>query len=243
MAMTFIVQGSVMRNFGIVDAPMMNNADAVSVLAFGYLIGNVLYPELNRRGIKIPTTYKFAIGSGFGAWAVGCAIVTDYRIHHIYRETGEAATVLWQVFPYLLIGIGEIFAVSAAYELVFMVVPTRMKSIASAANLYVYTSVQLLQLVVPQRQRRGQDTQIARLREREGRQLLLGCGGDSAPRRADQRPAVHDELGGGHQEVGRRDRQVADEHPRLTQESDNAQEEGAQEAAQFRHDGRPGPLP
>jgi len=72
VATTFIVQGSVMRNFGIVDAPMMNNADAVSVLAFGYLIGNVLYPELNRRGIKIPTTYKFAIGSGFGAWTVRC---------------------------------------------------------------------------------------------------------------------------------------------------------------------------
>jgi len=137
MATTFIVQGSVMRNFGIVDAPMMNNADAVSVLAFGYLIGNVLYPELNRRGIKIPTTYKFAIGSGFGAWAVGCAIVTDYRIHRVYRETGEAVTVLWQVFPYLLIGIGEIFAVSAAYELAFTVAPARMKSIASAANLFM----------------------------------------------------------------------------------------------------------
>ena len=66
MATTFIVRGSVMRNVGIVDAPMMNNADAVLVLAFGYIIGNVMYPELNRRGIKIPTTYKFAIGSAFG---------------------------------------------------------------------------------------------------------------------------------------------------------------------------------
>jgi hypothetical protein len=198
---------------------------------------------LNRRGIKIPTTYKFAIGSRFGAWAVGCAIVTDYRIHHVYRETGEAATVLWQVFPYLLIGIGEIFAVSAAYELAFTITPARMKSIASVANLYVYTPVQRLQLVVPQCQWRGQDTQIARLRERDGRQLLLGCGGNSAPWRAHQHPAVRDELGGGHQEVGRQDRQVADEHPRHTQESDNAQEEGAQEAAQFRHDGQPGPLP
>ncbi|KAL3789084.1 hypothetical protein ACHAW5_009823 [Stephanodiscus triporus] len=141
MATTFIVQGSVMRNFGIVDAPMMNNADAVSVLAFGYLIGNVLYPELNRRGIKIPTTYKFAIGSAFGAWAVGCAIMTDYRVHRVYRETGEAVTVLWQVFPYLLIGIGEIFAVSAAYELAFTVAPARMKSIASAANLFMVGGV------------------------------------------------------------------------------------------------------
>lgn len=137
MATTFIVQGSVMKNFGLVDAPMMNNADAVSVLAFGYIIGNIIYPALNRRGIKIPTTYKFAIGSAFGALAVGCAIVTDYQIHRVYDERGEAVTVLWQAFPYFLIGIGEIFAVSAAYELAFTVAPAKMKSVASAANLFM----------------------------------------------------------------------------------------------------------
>lgn len=137
MATTFIVQGSVMTNFGVVDAPMMNNADAVSVLAFGYIIGNIIYPALNRRGIKIPTTYKFAIGSALGAMAVGCAILTDYRIHRVYRESGEAITVLWQVFPYFLIGIGEIFAVSSAYELAFTVAPSKMKSVASAANLFM----------------------------------------------------------------------------------------------------------
>ncbi|KAL9184984.1 hypothetical protein ACHAXT_002761 [Thalassiosira profunda] len=137
MATTFIVQGSVMENFGLVDAPMMNNADAISVLLFGYIIGNVCYPALNKRGIKISTTHKFAIGSAFGAVAVGCAIVTDYQIHRVYNETGEAISVLWQVFPYFLIGIGEIFAVSAAYELAFTVAPPKMKSVASAANLFM----------------------------------------------------------------------------------------------------------
>ena len=29
-----------MENYGLIDAPVMNNSDAVSVLAFGYLIGN-----------------------------------------------------------------------------------------------------------------------------------------------------------------------------------------------------------
>ena len=134
MATTFIVQGSVMRPFGLVDAPMMNNADAISVLAFGYIIGNVIYPALNARQIKIPTTYKFAIGSAFGALALGCAIFTDYEIHRTYEATGEAISVLWQAFPYFLIGIGEIFAVSAAYEVAFTVAPAKMKSLASAAN-------------------------------------------------------------------------------------------------------------
>jgi len=137
MSTTFIVQGSVMTKFGMVDAPLMNNADAVSVLAFGYIIGNVIYPALNRRGIKIPTTYKFAMGSACGAIAVGCAILMDYHIHRVYHETGEAVTVLWQTFPYFLIGIGEIFAVSAAYELAFTVAPAKMKAVASAANLFM----------------------------------------------------------------------------------------------------------
>ncbi|KAL7549123.1 hypothetical protein ACHAWF_012391 [Thalassiosira exigua] len=137
MSTSFIVQGTVMENFGLVDAPMMNNVDAVSILAFGHCVGNVLYPELSRRGIKIPTTYKFAIGSAFGALAVGCAIATDYKIHRAYEERGEAITVLWQAFPYFLIGIGEIFAVSTAYELAFTVAPAKMKSVASAANLFM----------------------------------------------------------------------------------------------------------
>mmetsp|Transcript_35744 Transcript_35744/g.58235 ORF Transcript_35744/g.58235 Transcript_35744/m.58235 type:complete len:744 (+) Transcript_35744:68-2299(+) len=137
MSTTFIVQGSVMDNYGLFDAPMMNNVDALSILTFGYVIGNVIYPALNQRGIKIPTTYKFAIGSTFGALAVGCAILTDYRIHRVYNETGEAITVLWQAFPYFLIGMGEIFAVSAAYELAFTVAPAKMKSVASAANLFM----------------------------------------------------------------------------------------------------------
>eukprot|EP00577_Skeletonema_sp_RCC1716_P016827 CAMPEP_0113437386 /NCGR_PEP_ID=MMETSP0013_2-20120614/37396_1 /TAXON_ID=2843 ORGANISM="Skeletonema costatum, Strain 1716" /NCGR_SAMPLE_ID=MMETSP0013_2 /ASSEMBLY_ACC=CAM_ASM_000158 /LENGTH=339 /DNA_ID=CAMNT_0000328053 /DNA_START=107 /DNA_END=1122 /DNA_ORIENTATION=+ /assembly_acc=CAM_ASM_000158 len=137
MATTFIVQGSVMKPWGMIDAPMMNNADAISVLAFGYIIGNIIYPELNRRQIKIPTTHKFAIGSAFGAVAVGCAIITDYQIHRVYKERGEAISILWQSFPYFLIGIGEIFAVSAAYEVAFTVAPAKKKSLASAANLFM----------------------------------------------------------------------------------------------------------
>lgn len=43
MATTFIVQGTVMKKaFGFIDAASMNNADAISVLVMGYVIGNVL---------------------------------------------------------------------------------------------------------------------------------------------------------------------------------------------------------
>ena len=67
--------------------------------------------------------------------AVGCAVITDYQIHRVYERRDGAVTVLCQAFPYLLIGIGEIFAVSAAYELAFTVAPAKVKSVASAVNL------------------------------------------------------------------------------------------------------------
>ncbi len=38
---------------------------------------------LDGRGIKIPTMYKFGIGSFFRVLAEGCAIVTNCRIHYV----------------------------------------------------------------------------------------------------------------------------------------------------------------
>jgi POT family proton-dependent oligopeptide transporter len=44
----------------------MNSLDAISVLVFGYLTASHIYPALAKRGIKLATTYKFAIGSSLG---------------------------------------------------------------------------------------------------------------------------------------------------------------------------------
>ena len=137
MATTFIVQGTVMRKaFGFIDAACMNNADAVAVLVFGSLVGNVFYPWCAHRGIKIPTTYKFAIGSVLGAAALMWAIMVDMMIHRTYDETGEKISIMWQAMAYILIGAGEIFAVSAAYEVAYTVAPPDMKVMASACNLF-----------------------------------------------------------------------------------------------------------
>jgi len=137
MATTFIVQGTVMhRAFGFIDAAMMNNADAVAVLLFGYLVGSKLYPWCANRGIKIPTTYKFAIGSGLGALAIGWALILEEFIKARYRESGQSVNIMWQAFSYILIGAGEIFAVSAAYEVAFTASPPEKKVLASAVNLF-----------------------------------------------------------------------------------------------------------
>jgi POT family proton-dependent oligopeptide transporter len=137
MATTFIIQGNVMKKaFGFIDAASMNNADAISVLFFGYVIGAFFYPALADRGIKIPTTYKFAIGSGLGAMAIAWSLLMEHKIRSTYEATGEQVNIMWQSLAYILIGCGEIFAVSAAYEAAFTAAPPEKKVLASAVNLF-----------------------------------------------------------------------------------------------------------
>jgi POT family proton-dependent oligopeptide transporter len=131
MATTFIIQGTVMKKaFGFIDAASMNNADAVSVLFFGYMVGTYFYPALADRGIKIPTTYKFALGSGLGSLAIAWAIFMEYKIKSTFEATGEQVNIMWQSVAYVLIGAGEIFAVSAAYEAAFTASPPETKVLA-----------------------------------------------------------------------------------------------------------------
>jgi POT family proton-dependent oligopeptide transporter len=137
MATTFIIQGTVMKKaFGFIDAASMNNADAVAVLVFGHWVGSYMYPALARRGIKIPTTYKFALGSGLGALAIAWALYVEYLIHTNYVSSKQKVNIMWQALSYVLIGAGEIFAVSAAYEVAFTASPPEKKALASALNLF-----------------------------------------------------------------------------------------------------------
>jgi len=134
---TLIVQGTVMKKaFGFIDAATMNSMDAISVLVFGYLVGSHLYPWLNRRGIKIPTTYKFALGSFCGALSIMWALVVESLIHRSWQRDHVQISVLWQSPSLALIGLGEIFAVSAAYEVAFTASSPQNKALASAVNIF-----------------------------------------------------------------------------------------------------------
>ncbi len=137
MPTTFIVQGTVMSNaFGVIDVASMNSLDCISVLCFGYLTANYIYPTLVKNGIKLATTHKFAIGSFLGSLAIGWALFVEHLIHSTYHETGEKICVLWQAPSYILIGWGEIFAVSAAYEVAFTASSPDKKVLASATNIF-----------------------------------------------------------------------------------------------------------
>merc|ERR1711916_76995 len=114
----------------------MQNADAISVLFFGFVVSTYLYPSLARRDIRIPTTYKFAIGTGCAVLSLACAMIVDNQIHSQLANSNEQVNILWQIPQFMLIGAGEIFAVSASYEAAFIIAPKEQKAFASAINLF-----------------------------------------------------------------------------------------------------------
>jgi len=156
MATTFIIQGTVMkRAFGWIDAASMNNADAIAVLFFGHVVGSYLYPYLNRNGIKLTTTNKFMLGSTLGALAIAWALFLEHKIHSSYELDGTKISILWQTMAYVLIGAGEIFAVSAAYEVAFTASPPEQKVLSSALNLFCVGGIPNLLCLVLYRLCRG----------------------------------------------------------------------------------------
>lgn len=71
-----------------------------------------------------------------GALAIGWALLVDIWIHEEFEKSGGQISILWQTMSYVLIGAGEIFAVSAAYEAAFTASPPEKKVLASAINLF-----------------------------------------------------------------------------------------------------------
>ena len=136
-ATMFIVQGTVMKTaFGFLDAAGMNNADACAVLLFGYFIGQRLYPWLATMDLKIATTHKFSLGCVLGVLALMWALFVEHLIHSTYQQTGQAISILWQTPSFMLVGCGEIFAISTAYETAFTIGPPNSKALASAINIF-----------------------------------------------------------------------------------------------------------
>jgi dipeptide/tripeptide permease len=134
---TFMVQGSVMKPFlGFIEAPNLDILDSVSVLVCGYFVSTYIYPYLASKNIKIPTGIKFALGSGFGVLAILWSLLVEQMIHSEYARSGQMINVLWQSPSYILIGAGEIFSISTAYEVAFTASPPNKKAFACAFNLF-----------------------------------------------------------------------------------------------------------
>jgi POT family proton-dependent oligopeptide transporter len=144
----FILQGHAMKSMyynGIIDASIM----ACSLSIFGFIscviLTTYIYPTLAspRYNIRIPTTYKYAIGTTFAAIAIMCSMVVDYSIKLSYYHTinngnneQQQIPVTYQIFQFMFLAMGEVFVFPTSYEVAYTVSPTNTKSIASSIQLF-----------------------------------------------------------------------------------------------------------
>jgi dipeptide/tripeptide permease len=138
MSTVFIVQGEAMKSLGVLDASLIGNFDPISVLISSFLVSSVLLPYLSKRDLRIPATYKYAIGTFLSALAILSAIIVDGSIKKAYHaNSGAQVPVIWQIFNYALVGIGEVFTMAPSYELVYTVAPKSQKALASAVAMFL----------------------------------------------------------------------------------------------------------
>jgi len=137
MSSVWIIQGQAMKSVGFVDAAMMQNADAISVLIFAWLFSTFIMPFLSKRGLELHPVTKFGIGSAFGSLALLCSIAVDLEIHQAWNSSQQELNIFWQTPQFMLIGAGEIFTIASAYDVAFKISPVGLKSFGSALNLFV----------------------------------------------------------------------------------------------------------
>ena len=94
------------------------------------------YPFLAKRDIKLATGYKFSLGCAIGSCAILWSLIVEHQIHAEYARSGGKISVLWQAPSYALVGIGEVFSISTAYQVAFTASPPNRKGFACAFNLF-----------------------------------------------------------------------------------------------------------
>jgi POT family proton-dependent oligopeptide transporter len=112
---------------------LISAINQVGCIVFGPLIQEVLYPFLHRRRIYLQPVTRISIGFIFVALGMLYATVVQHAIY----STGGQVNIWVQAPLYILISIGEIFAMVTAMEYAYEYAPANMKVIVQAISLLI----------------------------------------------------------------------------------------------------------
>lgn len=130
-------QGIVMKEVSFIDAAWMQNFDSIAVIIAGFVIGGWFYPFYEKKtGKPMCLAHKFAFGTFLATLGMVYGLLIDVFIIKVYNESGSEVNILWQSPAFILIGFGEIFAISAAYEATFLIAPKNLKALSSSVNIF-----------------------------------------------------------------------------------------------------------
>ena len=133
MQNNLISQAAEMETHGTPNdlVPAMNQ---VGCIVFAPLIQEVLYPFLHRRRIYLRPVTRITVGFCFIASSMLYATV----IQHFIYSSGDVKVNVWIQAPlYILMAIGEVFAMVTAMEYAYDHSPKDMKAIVQAVSLLI----------------------------------------------------------------------------------------------------------
>ena len=132
-ASTWVLQGNAMAKpawFQSSQMQALNPALVMLLIPFNNL---VLYPMLRRVGVEMTTLRRMTAGIALA----GCAWVV-IAIMQVLLDRGQVLSITWQVLPYALLTLGEVWVSATGLEFAYSQAPPAMKgALMSFFNLSV----------------------------------------------------------------------------------------------------------
>lgn len=124
---TWVQQGAKMLPFHIgsyeVNGETMQSVNPIFVMLYIPIFTCVLYPWIERRGLRLTPLRRMGAGMLFGAASFAVAAIVQSRI-----ESGAQLSVAWQFIQYAIIIAGEVLLSVTGLEFAFAQAPPSMKS-------------------------------------------------------------------------------------------------------------------
>jgi proton-dependent oligopeptide transporter, POT family len=142
-ASTWVLQADQMTKPAWFQSSMMQALNPALVLILIPFNKVVLYPLLERLGLRLTALRRMGAGIAFagGAWIV-------VGLMQLWLDGGEKVAITWQVLPYALLTLGEVLVSTTGLEFAYSQAPMTMKGVimsfwslsVTVGNLWVLLS-------------------------------------------------------------------------------------------------------
>jgi proton-dependent oligopeptide transporter, POT family len=148
---TWTFQAEAMRRviFGVeLAAPQITTLNAVFILTLIPIFSLVVYPGLERLGVKLSALRKMSAGMFVAVLSFAAAAVVERTLLSAQAAGAPPPHVVWQIPQYLLMAIAEVLVSVTALEFAFSQAPKRMKSVVMGLWYVTIASGSLLTAAV-----------------------------------------------------------------------------------------------
>jgi proton-dependent oligopeptide transporter, POT family len=142
---TWVLQGSAMKPFYVLNAETIQVAGAVLVMIWTPILTLVLYPMAERRGWRPTALRRMTVGMFLAAASFAVSGLVQARMDH-----GQSMSILWQLASYMVLEPGEVLLSATGLEFAFAQAPARLKSVVMSMWLVTIAAGHFLVAVLTQ---------------------------------------------------------------------------------------------